>query len=775
MTFLGRYHRAGLFGVIIIGILGAETGRTTVAPRPFTVVDSIQMNAIADPDIGLAQLLAPSVKMSPDGRWFVIVSRRGDVETGRNRYTLILYDVAVVRAALNGGALPAGRALAVFESASNSPGIGSAKWLYDNRTVAFLGENPGEVAQVYTVDIRTGSLTRRTAHPTDVVAFDIQPGSERIIYSAIAPRDWSQRIARGYAVDTEPLHDVLGAGARSLFPTIAYFIADSLTSPVRSAQIAPYLLVGWPREVWLSPSGRWSIALEHVDHPPDSWWRDYGPVARATLLQGANDPENRRFALPHPNVFLQFMLIDMRTGAAEPLIDAPSGIIFGGSALSAHWSVDEGSVVLANTFLPLNETDAGEVVRRQAAPSIAEVDLHTRAVRRIVDVLQDPGRGTLRAYAGSQRIGDRLVIHWAGGIDPTTYVRRGRNWTETTNVPRAAISVRVDQSLNRAPEIRATELATGRSRIVTDLNPQLRSIAMGTAETIRWSDPSGREWIGGLIKPPGYITGQRYPLVILTHGYDPDSFLVDGPGSSVAGFAARALAGRDMIVLQVRDGLGPSGDVEEARNQVAGYKAIIERLDREGLIDRARVGIHGWSRTGYYVQEAITFSDLQIAAASVSDPSFTSVFKYVTFFGLWYPGMLEAERMMGLPLWGEENARVWAERDPSFNLHRIRTPLRIEDYGGHAVWWDIFAILRRQGRPVEYWSYPDAEHNPVKPWERLSSQGGTVDWYDFWLNDREDPDPAKAEQYARWRRLRQLHLLTRDTSDPNSQANSIMH
>jgi hypothetical protein len=38
----------------------------------------------------------------------------------------------------------------------------------------------------------------------------------------------------------------------------------------------------------------------------------------------------------------------------------------------------------------------------------------------------------------------------------------------------------------------------------------------------------------------------------------------------------------------------------------------------------------------------------------------------------------------------------------------------------------------------------------------MASQGGTVDWFRFWLQGEEDPDPAKAEQYARWRELREL-------------------
>jgi len=31
-----------------------------------------------------------------------------------------------------------------------------------------------------------------------------------------------------------------------------------------------------------------------------------------------------------------------------------------------------------------------------------------------------------------------------------------------------------------------------------------------------------------------------------------------------------------------------------------------------------------------------------------------------------------------------------------------------------------------------------------------------VDWLRFWLQRYEDPDPAKADQYKRWRGLRQM-------------------
>jgi hypothetical protein len=54
----------------------------------------------------------------------------------------------------------------------------------------------------------------------------------------------------------------------------------------------------------------------------------------------------------------------------------------------------------------------------------------------------------------------------------------------------------------------------------------------------------------------------------------------------------------------------------------------------------------------------------------------------------------------------------------------------------------------------------------VKPWERIVSQQGLVDWFRFWLKREEDPDPAKAKQYPRWRGLKKLQ----DENDAKDKA-----
>jgi len=63
------------------------------------------------------------------------------------------------------------------------------------------------------------------------------------------------------------------------------------------------------------------------------------------------------------------------------------------------------------------------------------------------------------------------------------------------------------------------------------------------------------------------------------------------------------------------------------------------------------------------------------------------------------------------------------------------------------------AILE-QGGPTELVIYPDDDHVFLRPLNRYKSMMRHFDWLNFWLLSEEDPDPAKAEQYDRWRELR---------------------
>jgi len=110
----------------------------------------------------------------------------------------------------------------------------------------------------------------------------------------------------------------------------------------------------------------------------------------------------------------------------------------------------------------------------------------------------------------------------------------------------------------------------------------------------------------------------------------------------------------------------------------------------------------------------------------------------------------------------------WVARSPAFHYDRIRTPLRLEHIG-HAIpcVWDMYAVLSRHRRPVELVHYPREDHSLQTPWGRYRTQQGAVDWFAFWLKGHEDPDPAKQEQYKRWRVFREQQAIATKTPVPS--------
>lgn len=46
--------------------------------------------------------------------------------------------------------------------------------------------------------------------------------------------------------------------------------------------------------------------------------------------------------------------------------------------------------------------------------------------------------------------------------------------------------------------------------------------------------------------------------------------------------------------------------------------------------------------------------------------------------------------------------------------------------------------------------FPDNPHIKFKPKHKLAAYERNVDWFRFWLLGYEDPNAAKAPQYARW-------------------------
>lgn len=115
-----------------------------------------------------------------------------------------------------------------------------------------------------------------------------------------------------------------------------------------------------------------------------------------------------------------------------------------------------------------------------------------------------------------------------------------------------------------------------------------------------------------------------------------------------------------------------------------------------------------------------------------------------------------------------ETLNRWVRNDPSLHTDCIRAALRIEGYGPEVKNnWDIYALLRRQYRPVEMILFPQGEHALSRPSDRMISLQGNVDWYRFWLNNEQRVEPVLPnetastlkDQYTRWGQMQELKRI----------------
>jgi Prolyl oligopeptidase family len=219
-----------------------------------------------------------------------------------------------------------------------------------------------------------------------------------------------------------------------------------------------------------------------------------------------------------------------------------------------------------------------------------------------------------------------------------------------------------------------------------------------------------------------------------------------------------------MLVLQVDEPEDEFGTWREGTvDGTEVYVAAIDQLVKEGLVDPAKVGITGYSRSGFYVARAITDSPDRFAAAAIANADPGSLIGYETYIDYATPTYAQnaANAFAGALPYGD-GLKEWFERAPGFRTDRIHAPVFISaaDPQHLISLWGIYAPLRDQGKPVELQYFRSGQHNLTKPLQIFAHQEMLVDWFDFWLNGHEDSDSTKSSQYARWRTLKKMPAIS---------------
>lgn len=298
------------------------------------------------------------------------------------------------------------------------------------------------------------------------------------------------------------------------------------------------------------------------------------------------------------------------------------------------------------------------------------------------------------------------------------------------------------------PELVRVDLDTGKIVPLFDPNQVLRRNYRPIVERMMFKLDDGTP-INGLLLSPAHNLQRPAPLFI--NYYSCNGFLRGGEGDD---WPMAALVDAGVLVACI-NGAPMRGSYEAPRAYDYGLQAVrslIDRLDREGRVDRQKVAMGGFSFGSEVAMWVAMKSDLLAAVSIASAQSEPAEY---------WAGAIQgpAYEKMSLDVWGigppDETPDIWKKRSPAYNTRSIKEPIlfQLPEQEARRI-TELFVRLRNGGTPVEFWAYPDEAHIKVEPKHRLAVFERNFDWLTYWLTGERDPDPSKREQYRQWDEMR---------------------
>jgi dipeptidyl aminopeptidase/acylaminoacyl peptidase len=724
--------------------------------RAATVEDSVRLRTFGEEN---------PVAVSPDGKRVAYVLTEPDLKENCDRTVVYVRELPPPGA--EDSPRDAGKAVL------RTRGIRQMQWLADGRRIFVLHHPNGDKGIVALVDLASGKASPASPAELDVEEFAATLDGRRLALCVNVPdKEQVDRFAspRGVVITEDDFLlevDARGAGKKQASRTVV------VAADVGGGAMTVF---GGKRSLALmrpaiSPNGRYITfhALgEALPYPP-AWQKD--PAFRQWPERGFVVPANElvRAELPAAIPSAPRSIPDANTDSLGLAFDA--GCIsdqFWSMALL--WSDDSASYLVCGPGPVGDGSSVNEALMGPYRPHhLFAIDARTGATQRVLD--ETPRQ--LLAFDEQAR---RIVLMARNG-DLVTLRRADTAagaWQEEKRIklPNSGLRdlsaasgdhsrfVGIHQTTTEPPDLWLLDVTTGHKAPLTEINPELREQTLGRVERIQWDGSNAARNAGYLIYPVDYEAGSRYPCVILCKSWD-DTFIHGGNDGLRSNFAPQALANCGFVVLMLESTAGPfakgtwqelPGGISEAFRGMDAFETARRELDRRGLIDPARVGIMGFSRSSWTVDFTLTHSNETWAAAVSAD---SGIYNYGTYLG---DRNLRAgmAAMYGGPPCGE-TFKAWLAYAPAFSAGHVRTPLLMQYHGRISMAAEFYSALTAQGKPVELILFPEGKHILELPWQRIGSMQGSVDWFRFWLQGYENPNPQYPGQYPRWRALRAQH------------------
>lgn len=262
------------------------------------------------------------------------------------------------------------------------------------------------------------------------------------------------------------------------------------------------------------------------------------------------------------------------------------------------------------------------------------------------------------------------------------------------------------------------------------------ALDVSRAESFGFVGGRGDSVFGWLVKPPGFVSGKRYPLVYLIHGGPQGAWLDQWHARwNYAMFAARG------YVVAAVNFHGSTGYGQAFTNSISRnwgglpYTDLmlgLNRLARLPYVDSTRMAAAGASYGGYMIYW-MAGQTKRFKALVAHDGIFNPLSMSGTTEELWFP----AWEFGGNQLTPAGRAAIerWS---PARYVERWTTPMLIvhsqNDFRVDlSEGLQAFTAMRLKGVPSKFLYFPDEDHFVVRPRNRRLWWTTVLDWLDQYL------------------------------------------